>query len=387
MAEVSDRVRDLPPYLFAEIDRIVNEKICQGVDVIDFGIGDPDLPTPPHVVERLCREAADPSNHRYPSYQGMPEFREAAAAWMFRRFGVTMDPDKEMLALVGSKEGIAHFPITFLNPGDVALVPDPAYPVYQTATILCGAIPYYVPLRENRHYLPDLSAIPEEAWRKAKLFFINYPNNPTAAVADLGFFEELVQYCRKHEVILAHDNAYSEITYDGYVAPSVLEIPGAKEVTIEFHSLSKTYNMTGWRIGFCAGGEKIMEAFRRVKTNIDSGVFNAIQLAAISALEGTRSYLEETLKIYSRRREKLVNGLRNMGWEADMPKATLYVWMKVPEGYDSKGFTRELLERAGVVVAPGSAYGPNGEGYIRFSLTISDSRLEEGLQRIQGAFS
>jgi LL-diaminopimelate aminotransferase len=385
--ELSQRVKDLPPYLFAEIDRVVAEKKSQGVDIIDFGIGDPDLPTPTHIVKKLCEEAVNSENHRYPSYDGMPIFREAAAAWISRRFGVSLDPKREVLTLIGSKEGIAHFPVTFLDEGDLALVPDPAYPVYRTATLLCGGIPVGVALREENGFLPDLSSIPEETWRNAKLFFLNYPNNPTAAVANLAFFEELFFYARKYEVILVHDNAYSEITYDGYRAPSLLEVPGARETAIEFHSLSKTYNMTGWRIGFAIGGERIIEAFRKVKTNIDSGVFNPIQLAGIAALEGPDDCIHDTLKIYSHRRDTLVNSLHEIGWNVPLPKASLYVWMKVPEGYDSEGFTRDLLEKTAVVVAPGSAYGQNGEGYIRFSLTLSDNLLEEGLRRIKKTFS
>jgi LL-diaminopimelate aminotransferase len=385
--KMSRRVRELPPYLFAEIDRKIAEMRSRGVDVIDFGIGDPDLPTPPHIVERLCREAGEPENHRYPSYQGMPLFREAAASWFSRRFGVPLDPDREVLALIGSKEGIAHLPMAFLDDGDLALVPDPAYPVYRAATLLCGGVPAEVPLREESGYLPDLSAIPEETWRRAKLFFLNYPNNPTAAVADPAFFEEAVHYARKYGVVLAHDLAYSEIAYDGYKAPSILEIPGAKELAVEFHSLSKTYNMTGWRIGFAAGGEEIIGAFGKVKTNIDSGVFNAVQLAAVTALEGPQDCVRDNCEVYRHRRDILVEGLLSIGWDVPLPRATLYVWMRVPEGYDSEGFTRDLLEKAEVVVAPGSAYGSQGEGYVRFSLTLPDRRLEEGVERIKRAFS
>jgi LL-diaminopimelate aminotransferase len=385
--KLSQRVKDLPPYLFAEIDRVIAEKKNQGVDIIDFGIGDPDLPTPPYIVKKLCEEAVKPENHRYPSYEGMLSFREAAASWIYRRFGVSLDPEKEVLTLIGSKEGIANFPVTCLNEGDLALVPDPAYPVYRTATLLCGGTPLSVPLREENGFLPDLSSIQKEAWRKAKLFFLNYPNNPTAAVADLSFFEELLHYASKYEVILAHDNAYSEITYDGYKAPSLFEIPGAKDISVEFHSLSKTYNMTGWRIGFAIGGEEVLAAFRKVKTNVDSGVFNPVQLAGIAALEGPDDCLQDTLEIYRRRRDILVTGLREIGWSVPSPKATLYVWMRVPEGYDSEGFTRDLLEKAAVVVAPGSAYGESGDGFIRFSLTLADELLEEGLRRIRNSFS
>lgn len=385
--KLSRRISELPPYLFAEIDRRIDEKRRQGLDVINFGVGNPDLPTPSHIVSTLCEEAADPRHHRYPSYRGMLRFREAAASWVADRFGVSLDPEREVLALIGSKEGIAHFPLAFVDPGDTALVPDPAYPVYRSSILFCGGVPVGMPLREQRGFLPDLTAIPEDVWRKAKILFVNFPNNPTAAVADMAFFEELVHYARKYEVILAHDNAYSEITFDGYVAPSLLEIPGSREVSVEFHSLSKTYNMTGWRVGFAAGGTEIIAAFAKVKENIDSGVFNAVQLAAVAALEGPQDCVRNNCDAIRHRRDILVNGLRSLGWDVTVPRATLYVWMRVPAGYDSHGFTRELLDKAEVVVAPGSAYGPQGEGYIRFSLTLPDRRILEGVDRIKRSFS
>ncbi|MBN2025873.1 MAG: LL-diaminopimelate aminotransferase [Actinobacteria bacterium] len=385
--KVSNRISELPPYLFAEIDRRIEEKRDQGIDVINFGVGDPDLPTPAHIVKVLCEEAYDPSNHRYPSYQGMRRFREAVAAWMEGRFGITADPDREVLALIGSKEGIAHFPMAFMDPGDFTLIPNPSYPVYRTATTFCGGIPVEMPLREEDGFLPVLSSISGSTWHKVKLLFVNYPNNPTASVADHGFFEELVHYARKHEVVLVHDNAYSEITYNGYSAPSLLEVNGAMETAIEFHSLSKTYNMTGWRIGFAVGGKDIIAPFAKVKENVDSGVFNAVQLAAVAALEGPQDCVRDNIAVYQRRRDILLEALRSIGWEVPTPQATLYVWMKVPRGYDSHSFTGELLERAAIVVAPGSAYGSYGEGYIRFSLTLPDQRLLEGVDRIKRAFS
>lgn len=385
--KVSRRIKDLRPYLFAEIDRRIEQMRKQGIDVISFGIGDPDLPTPPHIIERLCEEAAKPENHRYPSYQGMKAFREAAAAWMERRFGLQIDPEREIVALIGSKEGIANFPLTVIDRGDLALVPDPAYPVYETATVFSGGEPYRMPLREERGYLPDLASIPIETWKKASLIFLNYPNNPTAATAGLSFFEEVARYAAEYEVVIAHDNAYCEITYNGYRAPSLLEVPEARDVSIEFHSLSKTYNMTGWRVGFAVGGAEVIGTFGKVKTNIDSGVFNAIQHAAVAALEGPQDCIRENCETYRRRRDYLVDGLRGLGWEVARSKATLYVWMGVPEGYDSQGFARELLEKAEVVVAPGSAYGACGEGYVRFSLTLPDHLLEEGVERIKRAFS
>ncbi|MBC7247780.1 MAG: LL-diaminopimelate aminotransferase [Actinobacteria bacterium] len=384
---ISRRLSDLPPYPFAEIDRRVEEKELQGVDVINFGIGDPDLPTPPHIVERLCEECRRPENHRYPSYRGMDRFREAAAGWFQERFGVSLDPAREVLALIGSKEGIAHLPLAFLDAGDTALVPDPGYPVYRNATILCGGRPVSLPLREDRGYLPDLGALESSLLDRARLLFVNYPNNPTAAVADAAFFEELVYYARKHDLIVAHDNAYCEITYDGYRSPSLLEVKGAKDVSLEFHSLSKTYNMTGWRVGFAVGGEKVISALGQVKTNVDSGVFNAVQLAAVAALEGPQDCVRENCEVYRRRRDILVDSLRSLGWEVTPPAATLYLWMRVPQGYDAASFTGELLERAEVVVVPGTAYGARGEGYVRFSLTLPDERLQEGAERIRRAFS
>ncbi len=385
--QLAKRIRDLPPYLFAEIDRRIEEKRRQGVDIISFGVGDPDLPTPPHVVEALCEAAHDPENHRYPSYRGMPRFREAAASWFSGRFGVDVDAHGEVLALIGSKEGISHLPLALLDPGDLALVPDPAYPVYESATLFCGAAPYRMPLEAERGFLPDLQAIPQEVWRKAGLIFVNYPNNPTAGVADLAFFEELVYFARRHEVVIAHDLAYSEITFDGYVAPSILEVPGGGETAVEFHSLSKTYNMTGWRVGFAVGGAEIIAAFAKVKENVDSGVFNPIQLAAAAALEGPQECIAFNRETYRRRRDILAQALRSIGWEVEVPRATPYVWMKTPPGHDSTSFASALLERAGVVVAPGSSYGCTGEGYVRFSLTLPDHLLVEGMDRLKGAFS
>lgn len=385
--KLSRRLNDLPPYLFAEIDRRVEEKRAQGIDIINFGVGDPDLPTPPHIVEALCDQAAKPEHHRYPSYRGMPRFREAAAAWAEKRFGISLDPAAEVLALIGSKEGIAHFPLAFLNPGDVALIPDPAYPVYHSSTLFCGGVPAELPLSEERDFLPDLAAVPEEIWRMTRLVFVNYPNNPTAAVADHAFFEELLFYARKYDVVLAHDLAYSEITFDGYVAPSLLEIPGARDRTVEFHSLSKTYNMTGWRVGFALGGAEVIAAFAKVKENIDSGVFNAVQMAAVAALEGPQDCVSHNREVYSHRRDILVEGLRSIGWEVTSPRATLYVWMRTPEGIDSGVFAAELLEKAEIAVAPGSAYGSRGEGYIRFSLTLPDQLLLDGVGRLKKAFT
>jgi LL-diaminopimelate aminotransferase len=384
--KTAKRVSKLSPYLFAEIDHRIAEKKSQGVKIINFGIGDPDRPTPEHIVRSLCQAAQDPENHRYPPYQGLPAFLESVSHWFRNRFGVELDPEREVLGLLGSKDGISHFPLAFIDPGDVALVPDPGYPVYETATIFAGGEPYPLSLREENDYLPQFEKIPEEVLRRAKVIFINYPHNPTTAVANLPFLEETVEFARKHELIIAHDLAYSEITYDGYVAPSLLQVEGARDICVEFHSLSKTYNMTGWRIAFAVGGAELISAFATLKTNIDSGIFNAIQLAGVEALEGSQDCVAETREIYLRRRNRLLACLERLGWEAKKPLATIYVWMKVPPGFDSASFATYLLERAALVVVPGSAYGPGGEGYVRFSLTLPDEELEEGIDRLYSAF-
>ncbi|MDY6794309.1 MAG: LL-diaminopimelate aminotransferase [Actinomycetota bacterium] len=385
--KVSKRLKEIPPYLFAEIDRKIEEKRERGVDVISFGVGDPDLPTPSQIVKVLQREAENPNNHRYPSYQGMPLFREAVSSWLRERFGLDFDPEREIIALLGTKEGLFHCPLAFMDQGDTALVPDPAYPVYGRAVHFCNASQVRFPLKEEDGFLPDLSAIPEDTWLKTEMIFLNYPNNPTTAVADLSFFDEIVEYSHRYDFIIVHDAAYSEITYDGYVSPSLLQVAGAKDTSLEFHSLSKTCNMTGWRIGFAAGGADLIESFGKIKTNIDSGVFNAVQHAAISALENSRDIAADNCRIYQRRRDLLIEALRDVGWRVTPPKATLYVWMSVPGGYDSASFARELLEEADIVVVPGSAYGEYGEGFVRFSLTLPDQRLEEGVRRIREAFS
>lgn len=377
------RIENLPPYLFAEIDRKIAEKKAQGMDVISLGIGDPIEPTPEHIIKKLCEEAHNPANHRYPSYFGLPEFRKAITEWYQKRFGVTLDPDTEVLPLIGSKEGIAHIYLALTDQGDISLVADPGYPVYTTGAILAGAKPHLMPLLVENDFLPDLSDINPEVAQKARLMFICYPNNPTAAITKPGFFEEVVGFARTYDIVICHDNPYSEITFDGYVAPSFLETPGAKEVGVEFHSLSKTYNMTGWRIGFVVGNAKVVEALGRAKTNIDSGIFNAIQYAGIEALRGPQDSVKRMCEIYARRRDKVVDALRSIGIETVKPKATIYVWFPVPEGFTSASFATHVLEKAGVVVPPGSAYGSSGEGYIRISLTVKDDRLEEALDRIK----
>lgn len=383
----SERIKNIPPYLFAEVDRKIAEKKAAGHKVISFGIGDPDMPTPPHIIEALCQAAGERENHRYPSYQGMPEFRQAASAWLKRRFGFISDPDEEILCLIGSKDGISHFPFAFIDPGDVALVPDPAYPVYSIATTFAGGEPVRMPLAEANAWIPDLDAIPESVLEKAKVMFLNYPNNPTTAPASMEFFERVVEMAHRYDFIVAHDLAYSEITYDGYIAPSILQVDGAREVSIEFHSLSKTYNMTGWRVGFAVGSREIIGPFGKLKTNMDSGVFNAVQLAAIAALNGSQDCVAEMCSLYRSRRDRLLGALERIGWDTKSPAATIYVWLKVPEEYDSSSFAAELLEKADIVVVPGSAYGECGEGFVRLSLSTPDAEIDEAVARIEEVFA
>jgi LL-diaminopimelate aminotransferase len=377
------RIEKLPPYLFAEIDRKVAEARARGADVISFGVGDPDLPTAPYIVEALARGAADPATHRYPEYTGMPELRESIASFYARRFGVKLDSDEEVLPLVGSKEGIFHLPVAFVDPGDVALVPDPGYPVYETGTILAGGEPVFMPLQTHNLFEVDFDKIPADALERATVMWLNYPSNPTAATVSLDFFQRAVDFCIEHDLLLAHDAAYTEITFDGYVAPSALEADGALECVVEFHSLSKTYNMTGWRVGWVAGAPRAVEALKRLKTNIDSGIFNAVQRAGIVALEGPPDYLEACIERYQRRRDLLCAGLESIGLRVEPPRGSIYVWVPVPEGHTSESFTTHLLDEAGVVVAPGNGYGPSGEGFVRFSLTLPDERLDEGVERLR----
>ena len=379
------RIEKLPPYLFAEIDRKVEAARARGADIISFGVGDPDLPTPQPVVDALADAARDSSTHSYPSYTGMPTFRRAVADWYGQRFGVELDPDEEIQPLVGSKEGIFHLPVAFVDPGEVALVPDPGYPVYETGTILAGGDAHLLPLTPENDFLVDFDAIDDEVAERATVLWLNYPNNPTAAVADIDFFRRAVEYCAEHDLLLAHDAAYTEITYDGYVAPSVLEVDGAMDHAVEFHSLSKTYNMTGWRIGWVSGGARAVEAIKRLKTNIDSGVFDAVQRAGIVALGLPDDHLKETTDRYRRRRDLLCDGLKSMGVVVEPPRGSIYVWVPVPEGHTSETFTTFLLDECDIVVAPGNGYGPTGQGFVRFSLTIPDDRVEEGVERLRRA--
>jgi LL-diaminopimelate aminotransferase len=376
------RLQALPPYVFAELDRMKQEQIRKGVDVISLGIGDPDLPTPPHIIAALAKAATDPANHQYPSYEGMLSFRTAAADWYRSRFGVALDPATQVLTLIGSKEGIGHLPLAFVDPGDVVLVPDPAYPVYQSGTLFAGGTPYLLPLTPERSFLPDLGAIPGEVLRKAKILWLNYPNNPTGAVAPREFLTEAVAFARKHRVILAHDAPYSEIAFDGYRPPSVLEIDGAADVAIEFHSVSKTYNMTGWRVGFAVGSPEILRGLGRIKTNVDSGVFQAVQYAAIAALTGPQQCVADNCTIWQERRDVLVRGLRALGFQIAPPKATFYLWIPVPKGFTSSSFSAELIVKAGVVLTPGNGFGAAGEGFVRAAFTVTADRLREALDRI-----
>ncbi|MDO5843687.1 MAG: LL-diaminopimelate aminotransferase [Methanocorpusculum sp.] len=373
------RLDNLPPYLFAQIDAMKAQKRAEGVDLIDLGVGDPDLPTPKHIVDSLCDAARDAANHHYPDYLGMLEYREAVASWYLKRFGVKLNPRKEVLALIGSKEGIANIPEAFVNPGDYVLASDPGYPVYKTSTLFAEGKCYPMPLLEENNFLPDYDAIPKEVVSGAKLMFIGYPNNPTGAVASMKFFDETVEFAKNNEIVVVHDNAYSEISYDGYKAHSFLEASGAMDIGIETHSLSKTYNMTGWRIGMACGNEGLIEAFGRVKTNIDSGVFNAIQKAAITALTGPQDCVKQACGIYQERRDALVNGLRSLGFNVFVPKATFYVWMKVP---DSLEFVAKMINEAGIVVTPGTGFGVNGEGYVRFAITRPVERIREAIERM-----
>ena len=376
------RIEELPPYLFVEISRKIAEKRAKGEDVISLAIGDPDIPTPPHVIGRLCQAAQDPKNHRYPESEGLPEFRRAIAQWYENRFGVALDPDREVLPLIGAKEGIGHIALCFIDPGDIALVPDPAYPVYSIGTMFAGGSSHYMPLREENDFLPDLESIPPDIAQKAKILWINYPNNPTAAVASLDFFEQVVAFAKKYDIAVCHDGPYTEVAFDGYRPVSFLEAPGAKDVGVEFHSLSKSYNMTGWRVGMVVGNAKIIDALTRVKSNLDSGIPQAIQYAAIEALTGPQDCIEEHNAIYQRRRDLLLKTLNRIGLRARPPRASLYIWAKVPEGDTSIGFATTLLEEAGIVVTPGIGYGRGGEGYIRLSLTVPDGRFEEAVARL-----
>jgi LL-diaminopimelate aminotransferase len=379
----AQRLGRIPPYLFAEIDRKVQEKKRAGVDVISLGIGDPDLPTPKRIVSVLQEAAADPANHRYPSYVGLTELRESIAGWYRRRFDVGLDAGSEILPTLGSKDGISHAPLALVDPGDVVLAPDPGYTPYATGAIMAGGDPYVMPLTAENGWLPDLDSIPAEVARRAKLMWLNYPNNPTGAVAGRDFLERAVEFCVRHDIALCHDAPYSEICFDGYRPLSLFEIPGAKEVGLEFHSLSKTFNMTGWRIGWVCGRADLVGLIGQLKTNIDSGVFQAVQWAAVEALNGGEDDTRAACEIYARRHRLVADTLNSLGWSIKPPRATFYVWAPVPEGYDSIGFAALVLDQVGVNITPGVGFGAHGEGYFRLSVTAPDARLEEAMARLR----
>ncbi|TAJ44530.1 LL-diaminopimelate aminotransferase [Methanofollis fontis] len=375
----SQRLENLPPYLFARIDALKAQKRKEGVDVIDLGVGDPDLPTPGHIVDAMVNAVKDPKNHHYPAYEGMAAYREAVAGWYNTRFSVSLDPAEEVVALMGSKDGIAHIPEAFVNPGEYVLVPDPGYPVYSTSTLFAEGRVHLMPLLEENNFLPLLEDIPGDVLERAKLLFFNYPNNPTAATAPMSFFDEVVAFAREHDIVVVHDNAYSEITFDGYRAPSFLEADGAREVGVEMHSLSKTYNMTGWRIGMAVGNKEVLSGLGRVKSNVDSGVFDAVQHAAITALSGPQQCIADACTVYQERRDALVRGLSDLGYDVQAPKATFYVWMPVD---DCMATAARFLDEAGVVVTPGVGFGESGAGYVRFAITRSVERIQEAVERI-----
>ena len=379
----AERIRTLPPYLFAAIDEMKQQAIARGVDIINLGIGDPDLPTPDPILERMQQAVTDPQHHQYPSSSGMLSFRTAVAGWYQRRFNVTVDPKSEVVTLIGSKEGIGHVPMAFIDPGDVVLVPSPGYPVYPVSASFAGGVAHEMPLLKQNGFLPDLDGIPPDVARNAKLMFLNSPNNPTSVIADTAFFKRVIAFAKEHHVIVCHDAAYSEIFYDGLRPSSFLEAEGAMDVGIEFHSLSKTFNMTGWRIGFAVGRAEVIAGLSQIKSNMDSGQFQAVQEAGITALESDDRLTAGLRAIYQERRDVLVAGLRNLGLEFDVPSATFYVWIEVPKGYTSASFTAHLLEKAGIVTTPGNGFGAPGEGYIRMALTTTKERLAEAVDRLK----
>jgi len=381
--EEAQRIKQLPPYLFARIEKTIEKAKAEGVDVISLGIGDPDRPTPGHIIDKLCEQAHNPENHRYPSSVGMLRYRDSVAQYYKERFGVDLDPKSEVVTLIGSKEGIAHISLCYLDPGDAALIPDPGYPVYGIGALLAGAESYAMPLKAENGFLPDLDAIPEEIAQKAKLMFINYPNNPTGAVANDDFYRKLIDFARKYDVIVCHDAAYQEIAFDGYRPPSFLEYPGAKDVGIEFGSLSKSFNMTGWRIAWAVGNSRVVEALGRIKSNMDSGAFQAVQYAGIAALSGPQDCPAEMSEVYKERAKIVIDGLNSMGWSLEMPKATIYIWVPVPKGYTSISFAEMVFEKTGVVITPGNGYGEYGEGFFRIALTVEKERMEEAIGRLK----
>lgn len=383
--EVATRIKTLPPYLFAAIDKMKQAAIARGADIINLGIGDPDLPTPAAIIESLAQAAKNPKHHQYPSYEGMLSFRQAVANWYHRRFAVKLDPADEVLALIGSKEGIGHIHLAFIDPGDVVLVPSPGYPVYPVGTSFCGGVSHIMPLTKANGFLPDLTAIPKDVARKAKMMWLNSPNNPTSVVMTKDYFKRVVDFALEHRIIICHDAAYSEIYYDGKRPASFMEVEGAKDVGVEFHSLSKTYNMTGWRLGFVVGNKEIVAGLGKVKSNLDSGVFEAVQAAGITALGLNDAVTDAIRQTYQARRDTLIPGLKTLGLDVDAPPAAFYVWVTVPKGYTSASFTAHLLEKAGIVTTPGNGFGAPGEGYVRMTVCTSKERLSEAVERMKKA--
>ncbi len=380
--KLANRISRVPPYPFVEISRKIAAKKAEGIDVISFGIGDPDIPTPDFVVDALREAALAPPNHRYPESDGLPEFKQAVADWYQRRFGVALDAGREVMSLIGAKEGIGHAALCFVEPGDMALVPDPGYPVYAVGTMFAGGESYFMPLRRDNGFLPDLDAIPADVATRATVMWLNYPNNPTGAIAERDFFQKAIEFARRHDVVIMHDACYTEVAYDGYRPISFLEVEGAKDVGVEFHSLSKSYNMTGWRLGMAVGNADIIDGLMVVKSNLDSGVPQAIQQMGMAAMAKPTESVDERNEVYKRRRDVLCDALKSIGLEVEPPKASLYVWAPVPEGYNSAGFAEAVLEGCDIVVSPGSSYGENGEGYIRLSITLSDADLDRAVHRL-----
>ncbi len=379
---LSKRIANIPPYPFVEITRKINQKRSEGIDVITFAIGDPDIPTPDHIMKAMHEAADDPANHRYPESDGLPELRKSMATWYQRRFDVSLDPDKEVLPLIGSKEGIANIAYCLVDPGDIGLVPDPGYPVYSVGTMFAGGETFYMPLKEENNFLPDFAAIPEDVARRAKVLWMNYPNAPTAAVADVAFFEEAVRFAKQYDIAICHDAPYTEVAYDGYKPISFMQAEGARDVGIEFHSLSKSFNMTGWRIGMAVGNPTLIDALFRIKSNVDSGINQAVQRMAIAALDGPQDCIEDHNRIYQHRRDVLVEALRACGLRVNEPKASLYLWAKVPTGFTATELAARLIDDIGVVVTPGNAFGPSGEGFVRLSITTPTERVEAGAKRL-----
>lgn len=383
--KTAKRLELIPPYLFVKIEEKKAELVKSGVDVIDFGIGDPDLPTPAHIVKKMTEVVGSREAANYPTSKGEFVFRKAVSKWYQKRFKVELNPRDEICCLIGSKEGLAHLPLCFIDPGDVALIPDPSYPVYKICTTLAGGAPYLLPLTAQNNFIPDLDQVPANVLKRAKILFVNYPNNPTGAVCDKAFLEKAVAFARQNDLLLVSDLAYSEMGYDGYQPMSILEVPGAKDVAIEFHSLSKTYNMTGWRIGMAVGNKAAVGALAKLKSNLDSGAFKAVQLAAIEALSGPQQCVEDNRQVFEERRNVLIDGLNSLGWKMARPQATFYMWVPVPKGETSASFTEKLLDKCGILVVPGSGYGPSGEGYVRFAITLPKERIAEAIQRLKKA--